>query len=174
MKDRKKVSDVKVDLMVEVSCAEGRVQGKIIEVLSTVDNNRGIKVKLDNGIKGRVQSFLSENEVDTNKRILPVEENPVIKEVKEEMVITIEDSVIEYNKGKLFSKEDNRLFEVTTRFFRPAYIKPIKNDIFGIVLFKVKGYDLNMAMYKINLYLQKFCITKDIKYKIIKTEEKGV
>lgn len=170
MKDHTKVSDVERGDLVNIATGQGAVQGRVEKILTTRDNRKGIKVELHNGERGRIIAFIEEEDLKSPiPEMKPENESKVLSNIQEHTVIEIKDTDIEINENMLFSEKDNRDFEVVTKFFREAYIRKIKNNVYGIVIFKVKAFDLNIAVYKINLYLKTYCASKDLKYEVIKS-----
>lgn len=170
MKDPSKVSDAKIGDIVSIATGYGAKEGRILKVLTTRDNPKGIKVELETGERGRIITYVKESELKAPlPEIKKVEDKKVLKEVQDHTVIKIRDTDIEINERLIFSEDDNKDFEVVTKFFNQTYIKKIKNDVYGIVVFKVRAFDLNIAIYKINLYLKTYCVSKDVKYEVIKS-----
>ena len=167
MKDLTKVKDIEKGMKVKITdVGFNEVEGIVTDVLSSFDNKKGIKVRLESGEKGRIKEILNENLVTVNK----VEKKQTIN-IKEDftkpIVIDVDKLEIEnVNKQNIIGVK--KQFEVVTKFFQATYCKSLKSDIYGIVIFRVKALDVNMAVYKINLYLKKYCLTKDIKYEVIK------
>lgn len=171
MIDVTKVKDIKVGLRVLINTRDGDYEGVISKILSSIDNAKGIKVQLESGEKGRIIKVLGLKEV--NKPQIKDEVvylNDVEPKGEESVVIDIDNSDIKH-KENLFSNTFNQInYMVTTKFFQSTYCRAIKSDIQGIVIFKVKAAEVSIAIYKINLYLKKFCLTKDLKYEVIKVE----
>lgn len=169
MKNPALVSDAQIGDLVSIATGFGAKQGRILKVLTTRDNNKGVKIELESGEKGRILSYLTEDELIKPIPEIKKEEKKPLEKIEDHAIIEIMDSDIKIDEDILFSEHDNKDFEVVTKFFKQTYIKKIKNDVFGIVIFKVKAYDLNIAIYKINLYLKTYCVSKDVKYEVIKT-----
>jgi len=162
--DTTKISDIKKNMHVKIITQSGESSGLIKEVLSKRDNPRGVKVLLDNGDTGRITEILSK-ETTTSKHIIDKHS------AKDSTVIDINDDIdLHIKKNGLFN--NNKNFIVTTKFFKPAYCKSIKQMLHGIVIFKLQAPELNISIYKINLYLKKYCVDKDLKYRIIKSESR--
>lgn len=166
MRDITKVSDVEAGLKVIIEGKNGPKEGVIRKVLSSMDNEKGIKVQLDTGDKGRIIELLGQvplNKIDNEKK----KSINFSEKIDKPIVIDIEDNFSSDLKSSIIS--DNQVkFEVVTKFFHPIYCRALKGDIAGIVIFKVNAIDVNLAIYKINLYLTKFCISKDLKYEVVK------
>lgn len=166
MRDATKVSDIVTGLKVEIE-SKGELQtGIITEILTTRDNPRGIRVRIDNGASGRIKQIIDENLITTVK----VVKDNVVSDIKKNTIINIsDDEILPFIKagGQLLIKE----YSVTTKFFKAIYCKKVHEELNGIVIFKVKGENINIAVYKINKFLKKFCVTKDIKYEVIKVED---
>ena len=165
MRDCRKLSDVIKGLKVVIDSRNGAKEGIITSILTTRDNDKGIKVELDTGDKGRIIQILEDEPIKTEegtKSTIEIEEN-----ITEPIIIEI-DKVLGEGKEKMIDAENQKKFEVVTKFFQPAYCKVVKSDIYGIVIFKVNAIEISIAIYKINMFLKKYCLTKDLKYEVIK------
>lgn len=170
MRDPKLFADAAPGLLVSIATGHGAMQGKIKTVLTTRDNPKGVKVELETGEKGRILQYIEEKDLIKPLKEVPVEDDKkVLEQISDNTVIEIEDTDIQIDESLIFTDKDTKKFEVVTKFFKQTYIKKIKNDVYGIVIFKVNAYDLNIAVYKINLYLKTYCVSKDVKYEVIKT-----
>lgn len=158
-----RLADLQVGFTVKLDNGE---IGTISRILSTKDNPRGVKVVLDqSGVKGRVVEIISKriSQISNKKVIL---NSKSLKE-KQHFVIDIDKvDIQEKEKQQLFTNSSQKQFVVTTRFFQPAYLKTVKSEVFGVVIFKVKALSVSMAIYKINIYLNKFSLIKDLKYEV--------
>lgn len=165
MRDFRKLSDVIKGLKVVIDSRNGAKEGVITSILTTRDNEKGIKVELDTGDKGRILQILEDEPIkieEGTKPTIEIEENitkPIIIEI---------DEVLGEGKEKMIDVENQRKFEVVTKFFQSAYCKVVKSDIYGIVIFKVNAIEISIAIYKINMFLKKYCLTTDLKYEVIK------
>lgn len=173
MRDATKYKDIVTGLKVEIENREGLFQGIITEVLTNRDNPKGIKVRLDSGVNGRIKKIIEDIEPPEIKNETDnVESNIKIKEVKDHTVISISDNDILPNNVQAKFNIPIKKYSVTTKFFKAVYCKKVHDELKGIVIFIVNGENINIAVYKINKYLKKFCISKDIKYEVIKVEDK--
>lgn len=168
MTDITKVKDIHIGMKVEISASSGPVIGIVSKILTSIDNIKGIKVQLDTGEKGRITKIINEHSVKVKKQETKKILN--IKEIDKPIIINIENSDISKEfKSQLESMKQIN-YTITTKFFQSAYCRSLKSDIYGIVIFKVKAVNITIAIHKINLYLKKFCLTKDLKYEVVKAE----
>lgn len=165
MRNPTKVNDIIEGLEVLIDTDKGRIQGIIKKILTTRDNNKGIKVELITGEKGRINKILNENPIKIANKENKVK---IDKNFDKPIFIEIQDEIENVDKNHLINIANQRNFEIVTKFFQSTYCKAVKEDIYGIVIFKVKAIEVNMAIYKINMFLKKFCLTKDLKYEVIK------
>lgn len=91
--------------------------------------------------------------------------------IKDDTVIDIKNmNLTKQDRINLFSQFNQRSFSVITKFFKSTYLTSLNKKISGIVIFKVRAVNITLAIYKINLYLKKYAIDKDLKYSIIRIQ----
>lgn len=166
MRDITKVKDIEIGLKVIIDSRNGAKEGIISKILTSKDNDKGIKVEIESGDKGRIIQILSEEPIrdKATKQKINVDEK-----IEKPIVIDIDRvEIANVDEKKLINMKNQRQFEVVTKFFQSTYCKSLKSDIRGIVIFKVKAIEVNIAIHKINIYLKKFCLSKDLKYEVIK------
>lgn len=171
--DKTKISDVTKGISVKIAAKGGLSVGIVTEILSKIDNEKGIKVKLDNNETGRIIEIIPiENIEEAKTSVIPKKKKKKGANNKEEVtIVDLREQPEEIdNQSSIFMEHKD--FEVTTKFFKPVYCKSIKRLLCGIVIFRVKAAELNVSIFKINLYLRKYCIDKDLKYRVVRAESR--